>query len=136
LRINHLTLTRSRNAIESSTDECPFEAPPCWVDLLMSSFVLSQIDSLEQTCRWGKGAHKSRNVGPRVREERGHIDDPPMHEVRRAQVIVEACPVRIVSAPMSPFNARRTDSRGTSTACVAYSSGRMPEERVFKSLGW
>jgi hypothetical protein len=27
-----------------------------------------------------------------VREERGRIDDPPMHEVRHAQVIVDGVP--------------------------------------------
>src|SRR6266851_459468 len=36
LRTNHLT--RSRDATESSTDECPFE-PPTWIDLLRCSFV-------------------------------------------------------------------------------------------------
>jgi len=39
LWINHLT--RSREATESSTDECPFEPPPAWIDLPRFSFVLS-----------------------------------------------------------------------------------------------
>jgi hypothetical protein len=39
LRTNHLT--RSRAATESSTDECPCEPPPSWIDLLRNSFVLS-----------------------------------------------------------------------------------------------
>jgi hypothetical protein len=38
LRTNHLT--RSRDATESSTDECPFEPPPTWIDLPRCSFVL------------------------------------------------------------------------------------------------
>jgi hypothetical protein len=69
LRTNHLT--RSRDATESSTDECPFEPPPSWIVLLRYSFVLSWwLSQWRKKNRVYAGrTHKSRNArrygGPR-----------------------------------------------------------------------
>src|SRR6267142_4187342 len=95
LRTNHLT--RSRDATESSTDECPFEPPPCWITLLRCSFVLSCMVSVRTASRW-KGKKRGRisprysqvtqcpAVGraPRVREKSGSIDDTSMHKAQSA----------------------------------------------------